>query len=89
MTDTHPETRAMSIRGIDPEVYETIRIRAANHGQSMESEVREILIRAADGDFNRRSMELGDLIHSYVAEVGGVDLELPDRNEPDRELDLS
>ncbi|GAB3226950.1 hypothetical protein GCM10027447_17700 [Glycomyces halotolerans] len=89
MTDAHPEARAMSIRGIDPAVYESIRVRAAHHGQSMESEVREILTRAADGDFNRRPMELGNLIHSYVAEIGGVDLELPDRSEPDRELDLS
>ncbi|WP_408611155.1 FitA-like ribbon-helix-helix domain-containing protein [Glycomyces xiaoerkulensis] len=79
----------MSIRGIDPAVYESIRVRAANHGQSMEAEVREILTRAADDDLYRRPMMLGALMRSFVAETGGVDLELPDRSETDRELDLS
>ncbi|SDL08389.1 hypothetical protein SAMN05216298_2645 [Glycomyces sambucus] len=89
MTRVPPKTRDMSIRGLDAQVYEAIRVRAAKHGQSMEAEIREVLTRLADGEFDRGAEGIGSLIRSYVEDVGGADLALPDRDEPDRALDLS
>lgn len=40
------ETRAMSIRGIEPELYRWLKLRAAEHDRSMQAEVREIFRRS-------------------------------------------
>lgn len=41
---------AMSIRRIEPELYEWLRSRAAGHGVSMEEEVRSLLRAARDAE---------------------------------------
>ena len=64
---------SISVRRIDDEVYESLRIRAAKHGVSMEEEVRQILRRAVSAP-----ERLGDLALEYFGE-DGVDLELPPR----------
>ncbi|HXV64948.1 MAG TPA: Arc family DNA-binding protein [Vicinamibacteria bacterium] len=64
---------SISVRRIDDEVYELLRIRAAKHGVSMEEEVRQILRRAVSAP-----ERLGDLALEYFGE-DGVDLELPPR----------
>jgi antitoxin FitA len=63
----------ISVRKMDDEVYELLRIRAAKHGVSMEEEVRQILKRAVSAP-----ERLGDLAFEYFGEHGG-DLELPPR----------
>lgn len=64
---------SISVRRIDDEVYELLRIRASKHGVSMEEEVRQILRRAVSAP-----ERLGDLALEYFGE-DGVDLELPPR----------
>lgn len=64
---------SISVRKIDDEIYELLRIRAAKHGVSMEEEVRRILKRAVSAP-----ERLGDLALEYFGQKG-VDLELPPR----------
>lgn len=64
---------SLSVRRIDDELYELLRIRAARHGVSMEEEVRQILRRAVSAP-----ERLGDLALEYFGD-DGVDLELPSR----------
>ena len=63
----------LSVRKIDDEVYELLRIRAAKRGVSMEEEVRRILKRAVSAP-----ERLGDLAGEYFGD-DGVDLDLPPR----------
>ncbi len=64
---------SLSVRKIDNDVYERLRIRAAQHGVSMEEEVRQILKRAVSAP-----ERLGDLALDYFG-ANGVELELPPR----------
>ena len=64
---------SLSVRKIDDDVYERLRIRAAKHGVSMEEEVRQILRRAVSAP-----ERLGDLALEYFGN-DGVELELPSR----------
>ena len=69
---------SMTIRNLDDSIKRRLRIRAAAHGKSMEAEAREIL-RAALEQENDDSQNLSNRIHRRFAEVGGVDLQLPER----------
>jgi len=71
---------SLSVRKIDDDVYERLRIRAAKHRVSMEEEVRRIL-RCAVAAPER----LGDLALEYFG-TNGVELDLPPRepHEPAR-----
>jgi plasmid stability protein len=71
------------IRNLEPGIKERLRIRAAEHGLSMEAEARRILHDALIGD-RSRDQNLYARIHARFAALGGVDLELPAR-EPGRE----
>ncbi|UER54521.1 plasmid stabilization protein [Kineosporiaceae bacterium SCSIO 59966] len=73
---------ALSVRGLDDETKARLRIRAAQHGRSMEAEVREILVEAvreSPGDTS-----LSAAILQRFAELGGVELELPSRDTAPR-----
>ncbi len=78
---------AVSIRGLDDQIRERLRVRAARNGRSMEAEVRSILAdavreqSASDGLFTMLLDRFGDL--------GGVDLELPPCVAHPRAADLS
>lgn len=75
----------LTIRNIDTTVKERLRVRAAEHGHSMEAEARRILLTALTKETSRSSGRgLAERIHARFAAVGGVDLELPPR-EPVRE----
>jgi plasmid stability protein len=77
---------ALSIRNLDDHVHERLRRRAAASGRSMEAEVRTILSDAV------REPGEDDLISALMklsAEVGGVELDIPPRNEPPRFVDFS
>lgn len=66
---------SLSIRKIDQETLGRLRVRAAEHGVSMEEEVRQILRHAVSGPKN-----LGDLAVSLFSPVyGGDELVIPER----------
>ncbi len=76
---------SITIRNLDDGVKRRLRIRAAEHGRSMEEEVREIL-RQVVGKTEPPG-NLGEAIHRRFAALGGVDLDLPPREpmpEPPR-----
>ena len=74
---------SLSIRKLDDDTYKQLRIRAAQHGVSMEEEARQILKRAVAAP-----ERLGDLFLKYFGPDNGVDLKLPPR-EPHEPLNLT
>lgn len=73
---------SITVRNLDGEVKSRLRTRAAEHGRSMEEEVRVILRQAVD--LEPEPENLASFIHDCFAPFGGVELELPPR-EPMRE----
>jgi plasmid stability protein len=73
----------ITIRGLDPELKERLRIRAARHGRSMEEEAR-VILREAIAEGTKSPTRLADSIRRRFQAVGGVELELPER-EPMRD----
>jgi len=73
----------LTIRNIDEEVREQIRLQAAEHGRSMEAELRAILSDIA----RRRKTKPGDVfrrIQKRVSKIGGLEegeLMIPDRDQ--------
>ena len=69
----------LTIRNLDDTLKDRLRMTAAMHGRSMEEEVRIILrtvltqVPVTGG--------LGSRVHARFAALGGVDLELPRREE--------
>lgn len=78
---------ALSIRGLDDEVRERLRMRAAGHGRSMKAEARAILEEAVSDPAS--SAGLLETLLDRFADLGGVELELPPRTTPARAADLS
>ncbi len=77
---------ALSIRNLDDGVHERLRVRAAEHGRSMEAEVRSILEEAVQDE------EGDDLISAWMKlrdELGGVELDIPPRTAMPRAIDFS
>jgi plasmid stability protein len=68
---------ALSIRDLDDEVRERLRVRAAQHGRSMEAEIRAILVEAVMDSGDTES--LFDSLGARIGALGGVELELPER----------
>jgi plasmid stability protein len=79
------QVAAISIRDLDDDVRERLRRRAAANGRSMESEVRAILTEAVRGPEESRGL-LATLI-DRMAEIGGVELDVPERAGPARAAD--
>ena len=75
---------SITVRKIEDELKQRLRIRAAEHGHSMEEEARRIL-RSALGAEAVPEKDLGTAIHELFKPFGGVELEIPPR-EPMREL---
>ena len=76
---------SITIRNLDDGLKFRLRVQAAEHGRSMEEEVREIL-RQVVGEATPPS-NLAAAIRSRVAGLGGVELRLPERGlmrEPPR-----
>jgi plasmid stability protein len=74
---------AMTIRNIEERLKARLRVRAAENGRSMEEEARDIL-RSALASEPADKKDLGEAIRARFAKLGGVDLDLPER-EPIRE----
>lgn len=73
----------LTIRQLDEKIKIRLRIRAAQHGRSMEEEAREIL-RSALRASPAAEENLAESIRKRFAPLGGVELELPPR-DPIRE----
>jgi plasmid stability protein len=67
----------LTIRNVDAAVKERLRLRAAQHGRSMEAEARMILSEAVTADRDQHEPNLAEAIRRRFAPLGGVDLELP------------
>jgi plasmid stability protein len=78
---------AVSIRNLDDDIKERLRMRAASHGRSMESEIRAILVDAVTESDERRGMLV--TLMNRIGDLGGVDLEVPARATLPRAADLS
>jgi plasmid stability protein len=72
----------LTIRGLDDDTKARLRVSAAEHGRSMEAEVRAILEAALPSQQVARG--LGSRIRARFAAVGGVELEPPPRSEMPR-----
>lgn len=78
---------ALSIRDLDDEVRERLRVRAAAHGRSMEAEIRDILTAAVSTPDESRGL-LATLL-DRIGEIGGVDLDLPTRSTTPRAAEVN
>jgi antitoxin FitA len=69
---------SLTIRRIDADVKDRLRVRAARHGRSMEEEARRILGEACGPELPppRNAYEA---IRRHFEPLGGVELELPPR----------
>ena len=73
---------SLSVRRIDSEVYELLRVRAAENGVSMEEEVRRIIKHSVAAP-----ERLSQLALECFGPEHGVELELPPR-QPHQPVDL-
>ncbi len=73
---------AVLVRGLAPEVKRKLRVRAAEHGRSLEAEARAVL---ADAVSAGREEHLFDRIHRLFAPLRGAELDIPWRTH-DRAL---
>lgn len=75
----------MTVRNLDEGLKSRLRVRAAQHGHSMEEEVRSILRSALREDPEKTTgAALVKAVRARVEPLGGMELELPPR-EPMRE----
>ena len=74
----------LTIRQLDERTHARLRGRAAGHGRSVEAEVRAILDAAVNVPERNFLLSLRDV----VADVGGLDLELPPRTDQPRPVDV-
>lgn len=72
----------LTIRDLDDDLKTALRVRAAEHGRSMESEVREILRAALTRPSGGPGM--ATRIRQRFADVSDADLDLPNRTERPR-----
>lgn len=72
----------LTIRGLDDESHARLRVRAAQHGRSMEAEVRAILQEQLSA--SPPASGLGSRIHARFAAIGGAEFEPPSRREAPR-----
>lgn len=74
---------SITVRNIEDDVKQRLRVRAAVNGRSMEAEVREIL-KAALASEAAPTSNIGTAIRERFAPYGGVELDIPPR-DPMRE----
>lgn len=75
----------LTVRNLDKDLKARLRVRAAQHGRSMEAEAREILREALT---SRQARDLGARIHERLAGLGLDELEIPSRTETARAADF-
>lgn len=72
----------LTIRNLDANLKDRLRLLAATHGRSMEEETRTILRNALTQTAAKGG--LGSRVHARFAALGGLELELPERLETAR-----
>ncbi|MDS1269062.1 Arc family DNA-binding protein [Lipingzhangella sp. LS1_29] len=72
----------LTIRGLDDQLRDRLRVRAAQHGRSMEAEVRAILKDQLAESPPR--LGVGSRIHVRFAALDGMKLDLPMRTKQPR-----
>ncbi len=78
---------SITIRNLDPGIKERLRVRAAEHGHSMEAEARRILQMALVSAGRPKNPNLYERVHARFAPLGGIELDLSTREaarEPPR-----
>lgn len=75
----------LTIRNIETEIKDKLRLAAAANGRSMEEEVRTILRSVLSQPAEVKG--LGSRLHARFAAIGGADLPPPERAEPARAAD--
>lgn len=77
---------AITVRNLDDHVKQRLRVRAAQHGRSMEAEVRAIIVDAVGDEDEPRN--LLTRLSEIAAELGGFELDLPPRDGTIRAVDF-
>ena len=73
MPSSQASTASLTIRNLDPALKERLRIRAAEHGRSMEAEGRDILRATLAAPVKAPKRSFYDRLHEPFAAVGGFD----------------
>lgn len=77
---TPPAMSSITIRNLDPAIKERLRVRAAEHGHSMEAEARRILQTTLKGPARPAAANLYERIRARFAPLGDADdLVIPPR----------
>ena len=80
---------SITIPNVDDDLQHRLKVRAAEHGRSVEAEARDILRSALEGREEQPATtgNLGDTIRAIVEPIGGIELNIPPRKairEPPR-----
>lgn len=75
---------SLSVRKLDPELYQRLRVRAAKHGVSMEEEVRQILFQTLAAP-----EKISDVFQKYFGRENGIELETLDQRKAHRPMEFS
>lgn len=78
---------SLTIDDLDDDLADRLRLRAAQHGRSVEEEAYSILRKGLVEPSRPTGADLADAIHELFAPFGGVQLEIPPRTplrEPPR-----
>ena len=70
---------ALNVRNLSDETHKALRIRAAEHGRSVEAEIRAIL---DDAVRPKKQLRLGSMLAAIGQDFGGIELDIArDRTE--------
>lgn len=76
---------SISVRKLDDQVYNQLRIRAAEHGVSMEEEARQILSKVVSVP-----VRISDVFRKHFGRAHGIDLDVSSqRNVPHHPMDFN
>jgi plasmid stability protein len=74
---------SLSVRKLDEQVYEQLRIRAAEHGVSMEEEARQIISQVVTAP-----AKISDIFRKHFGSEGGINLDMLQR-KPHEPMDFN
>ncbi len=77
---------AITVRSLDDDVKQRLRVRAAKNGHSMEAEVRAILVDAVAEEGEPKNWLV--VLHERFAALGGVELDIPPRTSRPRVVEF-
>jgi plasmid stability protein len=76
---------SLNVRNLSDKTHKALRIRAAQHGRSMEAEVRAIL---DDAVSPKEKIGLGSMLAAIGRDFGGVDLDVARDSTPAEPADF-